>query len=48
MMMDAGQAARAMRDEEMLAEIDDFLEGFNQPTYPRNGKSFHWPAGLRL
>jgi hypothetical protein len=22
-----------MRDEEMLAEIEDFLEGFNQPTY---------------
>ena len=27
------QAAKAMRDEEMLAEIEDFLEGFNQPTY---------------
>jgi hypothetical protein len=22
-----------MRDEEMQAEIEDFLEGFNQPTY---------------
>jgi hypothetical protein len=22
-----------MRDEEMLAEIEDFLEGFNQPTF---------------
>jgi hypothetical protein len=22
-----------MRDEEMEAEIEDFLEGFNQPTY---------------
>jgi hypothetical protein len=22
-----------MRDEEMLAEIEDFLEGFNQRTY---------------
>jgi hypothetical protein len=22
-----------MRDEEMNAEIEDFLEGFNQPTY---------------
>jgi hypothetical protein len=22
-----------MRDEEMLAEIEDFIEGFNQPTY---------------
>jgi hypothetical protein len=22
-----------MRDEEMLVEIEDFIEGFNQPTY---------------
>jgi hypothetical protein len=22
-----------MRDEEMLAEIEDFIEGFDQPTY---------------
>jgi hypothetical protein len=22
-----------MRDEEMMAEIEDFLEGSNQPTY---------------
>jgi hypothetical protein len=22
-----------MREEEMLAEIEDFIEGFNQPTY---------------
>jgi hypothetical protein len=22
-----------MRDEEMLAEIEDIIEGFNQPTY---------------
>jgi hypothetical protein len=22
-----------MRDEEMLAEIETFIEGFNQPTY---------------
>jgi hypothetical protein len=22
-----------MRDEGMLAEIEDFIEGFNQPTY---------------
>jgi hypothetical protein len=29
MMMDVDQAAKAMRD----AEIEDFLEGFNQPTY---------------
>jgi hypothetical protein len=27
------QAAKAIRDEEMLAEIEDFIEGFNQPTY---------------
>jgi hypothetical protein len=33
MMMDIDQAAKAMRDEEMNAEIEDFLEGFNQPTY---------------
>ena len=33
MMMDVDQAAEAMRDEEMLAEIDAFLKGFNQPTY---------------
>jgi hypothetical protein len=33
MMMDVDQAAKAMRNEEMLAEIEDFLEGFNQPTY---------------
>ena len=32
-MMDVDQAAKAMRDEEMNAEIEDFLEGFNQPTY---------------
>jgi hypothetical protein len=28
-----GQAAKAMPDEEMQPEIEDFLEGFNQPTY---------------
>jgi len=33
MMKDVDQAAKAMRDEEMLAEIEDFIEGFNQPTY---------------
>jgi hypothetical protein len=33
MMMDVDQAAKAMQDEEMLAEIEDFIEGFNQPTY---------------
>jgi hypothetical protein len=31
MMTDIDQAAKAMRDEEMLAEIEDFIEGFNQP-----------------
>jgi hypothetical protein len=33
MMMDVDQAAKAMREEEINAEIEDFLEGFNQPTY---------------
>jgi hypothetical protein len=33
MMMDIDQAAQAMRDEEMQAEVEDFIEGFNQPTY---------------
>jgi hypothetical protein len=33
MMMDVDQAAKAMRGEEMLAEIEDFIEGFNQPTF---------------
>jgi hypothetical protein len=32
MMMDVNQAAKAMRDAEMEAEIEDFLEGFKQPT----------------
>jgi hypothetical protein len=32
MMMDIDQAAKAM-DEEVLAEIEDFIEGFNQPTF---------------
>jgi hypothetical protein len=31
--MDIDQAAQAMRDEEMEAEIEDFIESFNQPTY---------------
>jgi hypothetical protein len=30
MMMDVDQAAKAMRDEEILAEIEDFLEGVNR------------------
>jgi hypothetical protein len=33
MMMDIDQAAQAMRHEEMQAEIEDFIEGLNQPTY---------------
>jgi hypothetical protein len=33
MMMDVDQAAKAMKDAEIEAEIEDFLEGFNQPTY---------------
>jgi hypothetical protein len=32
MMMDA-QAAKAMREEGMPAEIEDFIEGFNRPTF---------------
>jgi hypothetical protein len=32
MMMDVNQAAKAMRDDKMLAEIEHFLEGFYQPT----------------
>jgi hypothetical protein len=44
MMMDIDQAAKAMRDEEMAQEIEDFIEGCNQHTYrgmPLNG---HWVA----
>ena len=41
--MDVDQAARAMRDEEALAEIEDFLEGFNQPTY--RGMRVKWCPG---
>jgi hypothetical protein len=33
MMMGVDQAAKAMREEEMLAEIEDFIEGLNQPTF---------------
>jgi hypothetical protein len=32
MMMDVDQSGKAMRDAEMEVEIEDFLEGFNQPT----------------
>jgi hypothetical protein len=31
--LNVDQAAKAMRDDELLAEIEDFIEGFNQPTY---------------
>lgn len=33
MMMDVNQAAQAIKKAEMQAQIDDFLEGYNQPTY---------------
>jgi hypothetical protein len=33
MMMGVDQAAKAMEDAEIEAEIEDFLEGFNQPAY---------------
>jgi hypothetical protein len=33
MMMDVNQATQAMKEAEIEAEIEDFLEGFNQPTY---------------
>jgi hypothetical protein len=46
MMMDVDQAAKAMRDDEMLAEIEDFIEGFNQPTYPRYAGQ--WGPGAHL
>jgi hypothetical protein len=31
--MDVDQAPKAMRDAEIEAKIEDFIEGFNQPTY---------------
>jgi hypothetical protein len=43
MMMDIDQAAKAMRDEETLAEIEDFIEGFKQPTF--RGM---WVNGVRV
>jgi hypothetical protein len=33
MMMDVDQAAQATTEGEIEAEIEDFLEAFNQPTY---------------
>ena len=29
----ARPSRQAMRDQQTLAEIEDFIEGFNQPTY---------------
>jgi hypothetical protein len=46
MMTDIDRAAKAMRDEEMLAEIEDFVGGFNQPTY--RGMRIQWAAGAGL
>ena len=37
--MDVNQAAEAMKD----AEIEDFIEGFNQPTY--RGMRIQWGPG---
>jgi hypothetical protein len=45
MMMDVDQAAKAMRDEEMLTEIEDFIEGFNQPTYRGMRHAGQWGPG---
>jgi hypothetical protein len=42
MMIDIDQAAKAMKE----AEIEDLLEGFNQPTY--RGLQGQWPAGRYL
>jgi hypothetical protein len=33
MMMDVNQAAKAMKDAEFEAEIEDFIGGFKQPTW---------------
>jgi len=33
MMMDVNQAAKALLDAEMEAEIEDFIEGFKRPTW---------------
>jgi hypothetical protein len=35
-----------MKEAEMEAEIEDFLEGFNQPTYPRHADQ--WGPGRYL
>jgi hypothetical protein len=46
MMMDIDQAAKAMREEEMMAEIEDFTKGYNQPTF--RGIADQRPAGRYL
>jgi hypothetical protein len=45
-MVDVDWAAKAMQDEEMLAEIEDFLGRFNQPTY--RGMRGQWGLGADL
>jgi hypothetical protein len=45
MMMDVDQAAKATRDEEMLGEIEDFIEGFNQPTFRGIRVKLEFPLG---
>jgi hypothetical protein len=44
-MMEVDQAAKAMKDAEIEAEIEDFLEGFNQPDLARHAG--HWGTGCR-
>ena len=46
MMMDVNQAAKAMRDEEALAEIEDFLRGLQPADLPRHADQR--PAGRYL
>ena len=46
MMIDVAQEAKAMRDAEMEAEIEDFIEGFKQPTY--RGMRINGSACTRL
>jgi hypothetical protein len=41
----AQETAKAMRDEEMLAEIEHFIEGFNQPPIAVCGL---WGSGRDL
>jgi hypothetical protein len=43
MMMDIDQAAKAMRDEEMLAEIEDFIERLQSAHLPR--RAGQWTEG---